>query len=246
MKKLLLILLTALALTAAIGSSNAAAQGQPSAAAHWEGPVDVAGTPLEIVVDLSRTPSGNWVGQIAIPAQSLKEYPLAAVKVEGSTVSFEMRGLPGTPTLKGKVSEDGKTLTGEMAQGGQTFPFKLTRKGDSEIKVVAVAAEDKGTAGPSIEGVWQGLLDTGGPSLKLIIKFSKAADGTLTGSLDSPDQQRSDMPINTITRKGDTVHFEMKYIGAVFDGKLNKDASEMSGTWDQGGASFPLLLKRGK
>src|SRR5262249_53636518 len=47
-----------------------------------------------------------------------------------------------------------------------------------------------------------------------------------------------------ISLKDGAVHFEMKRIVVVFDGALNKEGSEISGQFKQGGASFPLTLKR--
>jgi len=37
-------------------------------------------------------------------------------------------------------------------------------------------------------GDWEGKIDTGNGSLRVIVHISQVADGKLTGSLDSPDQ----------------------------------------------------------
>ncbi len=244
MKKLFLSIAIAVALFAAHSASLSLAQNQPTASGHWEGSIDVQGTVIEISVDLTRSDKGSWTGTIAIPSQSLKDYPLSNLKVEGANVSFEMASVQGLPTFKGKLSADGKTIIGDLSQSGMSFPFKLERKGDAKISAA-------GTEAPSIkvsadvEGSWQGTLDAGGTMLRLILKITKAADGSFAASLDSPDQESNNLPINALTATSDSLTFEMKYIGASYEGKFNKERTEVSGNWHQGGGALPLTLKRG-
>ncbi|MGH9802335.1 MAG: alpha/beta hydrolase family protein, partial [Blastocatellia bacterium] len=61
---------------------------------------------------------------------------------------------------------------------------------------------------------------------------------------DSLDQGANDLPVNAISFKDGAVHFEMKQLLVVFDGKLNQEGSEIAGQFNQGGASYPLSLKR--
>src|SRR5262249_49365507 len=96
----------------------------------------------------------------------------------------------------------------------------------------------------NLEGTWEGVLDVGAAKLRLALKVTKAADGALAAKLDSLDQGANDMPVDVISLKDGAVHFEMKRIVVVFDGALNKEGSEISGQFKQGGASFPLTLKR--
>jgi len=100
---------------------------------------------------------------------------------------------------------------------------------------------EQGTAkGP--EGVWQGALDVGGSQLRLVLTITKSGAGGYSGKVDSLDQG-STIPIDTITVTGDAVRLELKSVGAVYEGALNKDRSEMSGKLTQGGATLPLVFK---
>ena len=243
MKKLFLSIAIAVGLLAVPAISASQAQNQPAASGHWEGSIEVPGTALDIAIDLTRSDKGSWKATIAIPSQNLKDFPLNNVKVDGANVSFEMTAAPGVPTFNGKLSADGKTLTGELSQSGQTFPFKLERKGDTKLSAADTqAASIKASA--EVLGNWQGTLDAGGTTVRLILKIAKAADGSFTASLDSPDQGNSDLPINALTATADSLTFEMKYVGASYQGKFNKERTEVAGTWEQGGASLPLTLKR--
>src|SRR5215510_2585779 len=95
-----------------------------------------------------------------------------------------------------------------------------------------------------LEGVWHGTLDVGGTQLRLVLTITKSASSGYSGKVDSLDQGAT-IPVDTITATGDTVRLELKSVGAVFEGALNKDRSEMSGKFTQGGASLPLVFKAG-
>ena len=101
-----------------------------------------------------------------------------------------------------------------------------------------------GAAGQNLEGVWEGVLDLQAMKLRLALKVSKAADGGLSAKLDSLDQGATNLEVDTISFKDGAVHFEMKRLFVVFDGTLNKEGSEISGEFKQGGGSTPLTLKR--
>jgi murein DD-endopeptidase MepM/ murein hydrolase activator NlpD len=108
------------------------------------------------------------------------------------------------------------------------------------LVVIQIAAQ---TPAKSPEGTWQGTLDVG-QKLRLALTLSKNPDGTYSGKVDSLDQG-STIPIDMITVNGDSVRLELKTVGAVFEGKLNADSSELTGQFSQGGATLPLTFKRG-
>jgi murein DD-endopeptidase len=99
------------------------------------------------------------------------------------------------------------------------------------------------TPGRSLEGSWHGTIDVG-QKLRLVLTVSRSPDGAYSGKVDSLDQGSS-IPIEIIKVSGDAVRVELQSIGAVFEGKLNADGSELTGQFSQGGTSFPLTFKRG-
>ena len=98
----------------------------PSPAGRWVGAVELPGQKLEVFVTLAAD-GGAWSGTIDIPAQRAKALPLTAIEVEGSAVTFAIAGIPGDPTFSGIRVSDGRTITGDLTQGGQKFPFRLIR-----------------------------------------------------------------------------------------------------------------------
>jgi CubicO group peptidase (beta-lactamase class C family) len=103
-------------------------------AGHWEGFIDIPGMKLEVLIDFVQKEDGSWEGKISIPAQKAKEVPLSPVIVVEKDVAFEIQGIPGKPTFKGILSDDGQAIAGDFTQGDQTFPFSLSRAVSPIIK----------------------------------------------------------------------------------------------------------------
>lgn len=93
---------------------------------HWEGAIEIPGSPLAVDVDFA-TEGGAWTGDISIPAQGALDLPLADVAWTDGAATFAIRGIPGAPTFRGTLAADGASLRGTFAQGGAEFPFTLTR-----------------------------------------------------------------------------------------------------------------------
>ena len=97
-------------------------------------------------------------------------------------------------------------------------------------------------AGPT--GDWLGTLQAGGMKLRIVFHLTPAANGTISGTLDSIDQGVKGIALSKVTVSGKTVRLECPSIAGVFAGKLSDGDEKMEGTWQQGGASMPLVLKR--
>ena len=98
-------------------------------------------------------------------------------------------------------------------------------------------------AAQTIQGSWQGVLNSPAGKLRLVLKVSRASDGTLRAALDSPDQGAADLPVDSITFKDSYLWFEMKAIQASFDGGLTRDGTEIAGSFKQGLPS-PMVFRR--
>jgi len=96
----------------------------------------------------------------------------------------------------------------------------------------------------AVVGDWDGALSAGGGSLPVVIHITQEKEGKLAATLDSPSQGATGIAISPITFKEPDVHFEIEKFGATYDGTMNKNHSEIAGTWKQGGQSMPLNFKR--
>ncbi len=95
-----------------------------------------------------------------------------------------------------------------------------------------------------VEGLWQGTLAVSGIPLRLVAHITRKADGTLSATLDSPDQGAKGIAVAQTTFANGTLHLDIKAVQATFEGKLSTDGAEISGTFTQGGTPLPLTLKR--
>jgi len=115
------------ALVAPAGAQEASPEGQ------WQGAVRTPGPALEVVVDLARSGTPGWTGQIDIPAQGIEDRALTGIEATGDSVIFSIEGIPGAPTFRGSLTAAGDSLAGDFSQGGQTFPFRLGRSGPPQV-----------------------------------------------------------------------------------------------------------------
>lgn len=111
--------------------------------------------------------------------------------------------------------------------------------GLSESAVQAPAKPDR------VVGTWQGKLPNGmGGEIRVVVKIRRSAEGALTATMDSPDQNASDIPVAKITVEDSKVSFDVSAVKGSYEGTLDREKDEMSGTWRQSGQEIPLLLKK--
>src|SRR4030095_16413393 len=95
---------------------------------------------------------------------------------------------------------------------------------------------------PNVVGTWEGTLDAGTAKIKMVLHIDAAKDGALVGRLDVPAQGASDLPIDSLSIAGNILKFEMKSLGATYEGKLESDGNQIKGEFRQGGQAFPLVF----
>lgn len=76
-----------------------------------------------------------------------------------------------------------------------------------------------------------------------MLHITVAKDGALTATLDSIDQGANGIPINAVTLKDGKLNLDVQAVNGSYDGAVNKDTSEIDGTWSQG-QSMELNFKR--
>jgi uncharacterized protein len=217
------------------------AQPAPTAApaGHWEGTLEVPGQTLAIQIDLAKK-GATWDGTISIPAQGLKGVPLANIQITGDKASFAITGPPGDPVFNGDVAKDGQTISGTFSQGGGTIPFKLTRTGDAKFEAPLKSTPIT----KDLEGSWEGTLDAGGKSLRLVLKLANQAKTGATGTLTSVDQGNAEIPITAIVQAGTHLTVTVRTISGTYEGDLK--GGQLIGTWTQGPKGMPLTFSRAK
>jgi pimeloyl-ACP methyl ester carboxylesterase len=95
----------------------------------------------------------------------------------------------------------------------------------------------------NLAGDWQGTLKPAGAELRLVLHITKADDGSWKGMLDSVDQGANGIPVTSISLKESKLKFTVESVNGSYEGTVNADATEISGTWTQG-QSLPLDFKK--
>jgi uncharacterized protein len=103
--------------------------------------------------------------------------------------------------------------------------------------------ESPNASSQEINGLWVGVLNFNGMKMRMVLNVTRGADGALAVKMDSPDQGVKDIPIDSITCQDGLVRFEAKVFGIFYEGKFNKEGTQISGQLKQGPATFPLILK---
>jgi hypothetical protein len=94
-----------------------------------------------------------------------------------------------------------------------------------------------------IIGEWHGAVEVANDApLRLALHISHGG----TATLDSVDEGGTGLPVDSIHLNGFMLHFEMKSIGGVYDGKIAPDGSKITGEWRQDGGIWPLDWEWGK
>jgi len=77
--------------------------------------------------------------------------------------------------------------------------------------------------------------------LRIVFHVSKV-NGEYRATMDSPDQNASNIPVTTIHFNYPDVKIEIASIGAVYEGTLSDKS--IKGKWNQSGRSFELVLSK--
>lgn len=97
--------------------------------------------------------------------------------------------------------------------------------------------------GPSpLIGDWQGKLNTGAISLRLVFHIKADTSGRLSATMDSPDQSAYGLPVGDVTIADKLVKFALPAVNGTLTGTLDEMGKVITGRWEQGGASLPVTL----
>ena len=202
----------------------------------WQGTLSASGAELRLVLHITKSADGSLKATLDSVDQGTNGIPVSSVTLKDSTLSLEIEAVHGT--YEGKVSADGKTISGTWSQGA-SLPLNFKR-GAPPLKT-----EHKPAKPSDIDGAWMGSLDLGAVRLRVVFHLVNTEDG-LIATLDSPDQGQKGLPTTSVTRDGANLKIEAKAIGGVFEGKIAADLQSIDGTFTQLGAAHPLILKRVK
>jgi pimeloyl-ACP methyl ester carboxylesterase len=201
----------------------------------WQGTLTVPGGSLRLVFHFSSAGDGSYAGTLDSPDQGATGIPFGSVTLTGDQVMAIVPSVVGE--YKGQLA--GESLTGTWSQGGQSFPLDMKRSEEA-------ATEETPQPGPDVDvtGSWMGRLATpGGVQLRVVFNLEQGENGGLNGTLDSPDQGATGIPLGDVSGSGSSISIEVPTVGGSFEGTVSPDRSAIEGTWTQGGMALPLTLE---
>jgi hypothetical protein len=215
---------------------------EDKASGRWEGAVQIPGRELEVVVDLAKAEDGLWKGSIIIPGLNLAGTQLADIAAQDSDVSFGIktgRGLDAA--FKGHFNADG-TLSGDFIQAGNRAAFTLKKIGTPQVEAPLRSTP----VTKEIEGEWKGEYQIFRTPRHVTLKLTNGAENSATAEFVVIGKKVNNLPVDLVTQEGDLITIESNQTGIGYEGRFNKEANEIKGTFMQGPIELPLVLHKTK
>jgi len=213
-------------LSMALAAHAASAQ---TVVGDWVGPVVIApSVSLKVAVHIHRDAAGALAGTLDSLDRTTYGMKLDDVAQSGGSLTFTL------PTLKAAVAAkwDPATggWTGPWTQNGRTFTLTLTPGTPAVAPVIA-----------GLDGDWDGALAANG-GMKLHLSLHVVTGPYGTAATFKNVEQQATAAVSAISRICDKVRVEINPPGAVFEAVLDPKGQTLSGTFSQGGLTFPLVL----
>ena len=91
-----------------------------------------------------------------------------------------------------------------------------------------------------IIGTWLGKLKVPGQELRIVFNIKENNNGTLTATMDSPDQGVKGIQVDTVIIFNDSIRLNVQVANGYYLARFEKDSLKLIGTWTQNRMSFPL------
>lgn len=94
-------------------------------------------------------------------------------------------------------------------------------------------------------GKWNGIVKAPGQDIPFVLTVTKAADGSLTATGESPSQAPGvQIPAEAVKSDGATLTFDVAAVVGSYSGTWDDAKKAWVGIWKQGGFDMPLDLSR--
>jgi hypothetical protein len=222
-------------------------QGEETAAGRWEGSVQIPERELKVIVDLAQQSGGGaWIGSIIIPGLDIKGATLSDIAVNGPEITFAIKSAlagdrVGQAKFKARLTTD-DTLSGDFEQAGNSAPFRLAKIGSAQVELPPKST----TVSTEIEGEWKGEYELFGYTRHVTVRLTnRSADGA-TAEFVVVGKKTNNLPVDLVTQEGDLLTIDSHETGISYEGRLDRKAGEIKGTFTQGPIDLPLVLRRGQ
>lgn len=216
---------------------------QAKLAGDWTGTLEANGATLHVAWHAVSGSDGTITSTFDNADEGIYGIKVKTTSLKGNDLTMIVDDTPSANgqqiTVRGEfegvVSADGNEVNGTWTQTEPVQPpLQVHFKRGAAQAPAAQPAAQPAASQPSVAGDWAGTLKAGSAELRLVLHITAAKDGSLTATLDSIDQGANGIPINTVTLKDGKLNLDVQAVHGTYDGTVNKDASEIDGTWSQG------------
>lgn len=236
-----------LAVLTQIHLTSVAAPAAVDITGNWKGTLDTGSAKLRLLFKFSKSGTSGYTAVFDSLDQGAHDLPVESVHWAENKLYLDVALIKAI--YDGTLDAGGKKFTGTWQQGTNRLALALVKvegkdlESESETFSPADEAASK-SAASKLGGTWTGSVAGGPASVRLVLKIQTAKAGTALGTLDSPDQGLSGIPLNAITLKGDKLRFEARGLNSVYEGTLAGEGGQITGQWRQGGESRSLEFKK--
>ncbi len=218
--------------------------GAENAAGRWEGSIQIPGRDCYVIVDLDQPDGKDWAGSIIVTGLGIKGAPLTDLAVSDSEVSFTIKGAlqnerVGPAKFQASLGEGG-VWKGSFIQAGNSAPFSAKKTGPPQVEFprrsTAISKE--------LEGEWKGEYEMTGYPRHVTLTLANQGSGPATAQLVIVGKRTNNATIELITEESGLLAIVSPEFGITYEGRLQKSADAIKGTFTLGPFELPLLLKR--
>jgi RNA polymerase sigma factor (sigma-70 family) len=207
----------------------------------WEGVVQADQARLRLVLKIFKT-NDTYLAAIDSIDQGAEDIPVTKLSARADFIHAELPALGAD--YQAALSADGTEMSGTWEQLNHSFPLTLKRTTDADrVEEPMTAAEYARRPDSDLQGAWEGVFKVGSVNLRLDLRIAEPTAGTFRAQLDSVDQGVRNLPVTTLTYHRPVIRFEMSSISGVFEGSLDGRGDQMTGTWTQLSAKYPLTFQ---
>jgi hypothetical protein len=207
------------------------------AAGDWIGTLKAGPAELRVVLHVKEA-EGKLSATLDSLDQGAKAIPIDSITFGDNKLAFSSAAISGQ--YEGSYDAAKQTFAGTWTQNGNSLPLSF----EHYVEKPKPAHTGPAAKPSDIDGTWEGKIDVGGQTLRVVFHIKTDEDGNLTATTDSPDQNGYGIPVTTVKRDGKSLKMEIKGIGAEYEGTINDAKNKIDGTLRQGGGELPLVLER--
>lgn len=208
---------------------------------YWKGTVGAGPDALPVNLKIAEQPDGTFRAEGDNPMRGADGQP-ASVTFNRPTVKLTLGS--GAGMFQGDINSQNTEITGSWMQDGQSVPASVKRA-DYQAEHAQDADKDYSfTSRNDLQGHWKGSWEFMNVPVSEAWDIAKLPDGTYSATsinLEHPTDY-DPVPASDFQYDPPLVRMAWKWAGVGFEGRLEN--GKLTGTWQQGGGGFPLVLER--